>query len=135
LSVNLAETEISYEGVGDIRAGFSRLQQFPPRMNLFSSHWGLLADREIRRRFPESRIRFRTKTPHGPVVHALDVAFAPLIERLDGESTGYDVLQSLEDAGLHCTEQALTTYLATLYRASIIALSVATSGMRVLEHA
>ncbi len=109
--------------------------QFPPHMELYSWHWGPLPEREIRRRFPEARIRFRTTTRLGPVVHALDVSFAPLIDRLDGASTGYDVLQSLEHAGIHCTEQALTMRLATLYRASIIALSVAPSEMRVLEHA
>jgi carbamoyltransferase len=135
LTVSLAETELSYEGVVDTRAGASRQQQLPPRMDLYSSHWGLLPDQAVRRIFPQSRIRFRMMTPLGPVVHALDVSFSPLIERLDGESTGYEVLQSLENAGIHCTERELTMYLATLYRASIISLSVATSGMRILEHA
>jgi carbamoyltransferase len=139
LTVNLAVEDLSYEGVRDTRHSASRhgasRQQLPPRMDLHSAHWGRLADREIRRLFPQSRIRFRTTTPLGPVVHALDAAFSPLIERLNGESTGYEVLQSLEHEGIRCTERELTMHLATLYRASIISLSVATSGMRVLEHA
>jgi carbamoyltransferase len=133
LTVNLA-ADISYEGVGNARPGASR-QQLPPRMNLYSSHWGRLADHRSRELFPQSRIRFRTTTPLGSVIHALDDAFAPLIERLDGTSTGYEVLQSLEHAGIRCAERELTMYLATLYRASIISLSVASSRMHVLEHA